>query len=290
MPKGIARTTPRKCVICGREFWFAASSLRRTCSPACQFEQRSRAKRGTAQPHEAMRIARETRLAMLAEREPTILPPRTATCARPGCQNKLTGQATKYCSPRCHYADRSRAGTSRRDQRYHRCQACGNVFLWNGKGRGVFCSRPCKDADSGNRVHVVEVVEVVQIRGHRRVDFLDPSEACRACGRPAQHVHHVVLRQHIERLKGDRWHPDDALALCTACHAQAHGLRRLPVAVLRPENLAFAVDLLGAYAVDYLRRYYVDDGDPRLTAMESAYDLARRIEVAEREEAGAWTP
>lgn len=270
---GASYRLPRACSVCGTEFWFPSSPRHKTCSPACAIASRVEKRRAQSiGPEQRQRISQTLRNQHEA-RAAGLLPARSTRCARPGCQNVPTGQASKYCSPRCHYDDRTRAGAGRRAQAYHRCQTCGEVFAWNGLGKGAFCSRLCKDKRSGAGPVDIEVVEIVQLRGHRRADFKDDIECCRACGCRAAHTHHVIYRQHIERLKGDRWHPDDALALCVACHGQAHA-HRLPLSALRTENLAFAVDLLGAYAVDYLRRYYHDDGDPRITALEPARKAA----------------
>lgn len=258
----------RECVSCGKSFETTPSRTQRTClKPECVSAAKSRARLGVKRAPEVAEKSRRSRLKAAAAREAGLPIPARGKCARSGCQNPLTRQAAKYCSPRCHYEDRSVAGGRKREQPYHRCRGCGTVFAWNGRGRGIFCSRDCKDQHAAGPVRVEpDVVEVVQLRGHRRADFIDDTEACRACGGPAQHTHHVVYRQHIERLKGDRWHPDDALALCVQCHGRAHA-HQLPLSVLRGENLAFAIDFLGAYAVDYLRRYYHDDGDLRVAAM-----------------------
>ena len=79
--------------------------------------------------------------------------------------------------------------------------------------------------------------------------------------------HHVVYEQHVQNAGGDRWHPDNALALCVSCHMSHHQRGRpLPLSALRDENYAFAYELMGPAAYDYLRRYY-DGDDERLDAL-----------------------
>lgn len=74
--------------------------------------------------------------------------------------------------------------------------------------------------------------------------------------------HHVVYEQHVKDRGGDRWDARNALCLCHACHTSHHrrGTRVVPISALRDENLEFAFDLLGEAALDYLRRYYIEDG------------------------------
>ena len=83
-------------------------------------------------------------------------------------------------------------------------------------------------------------------------------------------LHHVCYRQHVRRAGGDVWDPRNAFTICNSCHSRHHQRTRiLSVSVLPDAALGFAFALFGPYAVDYLRRYYLDDGDPRLLAMEA---------------------
>lgn len=77
-------------------------------------------------------------------------------------------------------------------------------------------------------------------------------------------LHHVVYRQHVRREGGDEWDPRNALPLCDSCHSRHHRRSRvIALSVLPASALEFASELLGAYAFDYLRRYY-GGKDPRL--------------------------
>jgi hypothetical protein len=74
-------------------------------------------------------------------------------------------------------------------------------------------------------------------------------------------LHHVVKEQHVERRGGDSWDPRNSLTVSPAVHANHHSTRKIPVGRLRPENFAFARELLGAAAPDYFARYYDVDVD-----------------------------
>jgi len=79
---------------------------------------------------------------------------------------------------------------------------------------------------------------------------------CAVCGLPADHLHHVVYRQHCPA--GTEWDVRNGLALCYGCHEAHHtGARRIRLDVLRRDNLAFAREVLGAAADDYLARRYL---------------------------------
>lgn len=197
-------------------------------------------------------------------------------CARPGCQNSLV-KGSVYCSPRCHYDDRGRRGT-RREQPYHRCRTCGRVFAWNGRGKGTFCGDPC--AHRGNVRFDPEVVDVVTLRGFRRVDWNGvPLSRCSRCGTKRSSGnrlvrHHAVYEQHVLAAGGDRWDPANQVCLCTNCHGLHHGRSNdgSPMAVeqLPDAVFMFAEELLGAGAAyEYFRRYYSGE-DPRLEALLSA--------------------
>jgi hypothetical protein len=250
------------CEVCGTPFTVRfPSQSRKACSPPCANALTAAAKRGDANPMRRPEVA----AAMSATKVARGLSRAPRTCARAGCQRPVRSGAAFYCSPRCHYEDPARVG-HRQQQAYHRCFACGIVFAWNGRGKGVYCSASC-GGTSGPVAREPDVVMVVQVRGHRRAEFHDPTVVCRRCGRggPLQH-HHVVYRQHVEREHGDRWHPDNALALCRdPCHYDAHR-HLVTLGDLRDENYAFAGALLGPAAYDYLRRRYAGM-DPRLDAL-----------------------
>jgi hypothetical protein len=99
-------------------------------------------------------------------------------------------------------------------------------------------------------------------------------ERCANCGSErAWDPHHAgVYEQDLRRLKLPLWDPANALRLCWDCHALHHApSSRLPLSVLREENIGYAFEVLGARAYDYLRRRYTGE-DRRLDAA-----LARSI-------------
>lgn len=264
-----AKVKLQTCTVCGKQFG-PASPPRKTCSPDCRSEASRRALRGRMSAQSLARGA-ETRVARRSQFDATVPGERRLICERPGCENIISGQRSMYCSPSCHYADRKRR--RKLVQAVHRCPQCGSQFRWNGRGKGIFCSLPCSRAAGGAHGFSVEVVIPRVVNGHHtRRQFADPSSNCRRCGNWAVHQHHVVYRQHIERVGGDRWHPDDALSLCRDCHTAAH-MHNLPLGVLRDENFSFARDLFGAgKAYEYLRRRYVGE-DPRLDQLEREYPV-----------------
>lgn len=269
---GLAKVRTQTCKVCGEEF-SPASPPRETCSRACRSEAARKALAARFTPDMARR-SRQTRRRQRAALDADVPGTKRTVCERPGCGNPLVGQASIYCSPSCHYADRRRRrGLARA---VHACAMCGALFTWNGRGKGVFCSLPCARRAGKNHGRRPEVVVPARPRAHhRRADFRDAATGCRGCGAPAVHHHHVVFRQHIERAGGDRWHPDDALALCLRCHADAHMLR-LPLCCLRDENFRFARELFGAgKAYEYLRRRYAG-ADPRLDALDREYATGER--------------
>ena len=91
-------------------------------------------------------------------------------------------------------------------------------------------------------------------------------QPCAVCGREWRwpEVHHVVSQQHI-RSRGREdvlWSPDNGLSLCPrglGCDAHerhTNASQRIPREVLSEHNVIFAREVLGAYAADYLDRYY----------------------------------
>lgn len=100
---------------------------------------------------------------------------------------------------------------------------------------------------------------------------------CRGTGcrkRWPWHPHHVIYRQELERLGLSvalLWDPRNCLRLCPDCHMNHHN-RSKPVKLtaLRDANYAFAFEVMGALAVDYLRQKY-DGEDPRLDAWAAKY-------------------
>ncbi len=86
---------------------------------------------------------------------------------------------------------------------------------------------------------------------------------CKSTG--AWHAHHAgVYEQTLKRLGLPLSDPANALRLCLACHAKHHSPNhKLPLSVLRAQNIRYAIDVLGEHAYDYLCRRY-RGRDPRL--------------------------
>jgi hypothetical protein len=113
---------------------------------------------------------------------------------------------------------------------------------------------------------------------------------CRAClVRHAVHSHHVVYEQELD----DRGLPThdsrNCMALCLDCHFQHHNgpvERKINIASISDENLAYAFEVLGSYAYDYLRRHYGHhDLGTRLADLLRAWEEARVAEWEARVEA-----
>jgi hypothetical protein len=72
------------------------------------------------------------------------------------------------------------------------------------------------------------------------------------------HPHHVVYEQEVRRRGFPKWDPRNMLRLCVPCHMGRQHNRQdpVPITALLPQNLAYAAEVLGDYADDYLQRYY----------------------------------
>jgi hypothetical protein len=78
--------------------------------------------------------------------------------------------------------------------------------------------------------------------------------------------HHVVYKRHLLDRNEWPWDPLDGIPLCRACH-DAHHYEpegKLATTFIPDVVLDYAFRTLGAYAFDYLGRYYRVDGDLRL--------------------------
>lgn len=111
--------------------------------------------------------------------------------------------------------------------------------------------------------------------------------ACANCGATGSfHAHHVVDKQTLRRILscGKRdprlYDTRNALRLCDGldtkrCHMNmewGNGTLRIQTANLTDDNIAYAFEVLKAWAPDYLRREYVDTPpDPRILKLESRH-------------------
>ena len=180
--------------------------------------------------------------------------------------------------------------TGARLAREKKCKGCGKAFRpWRSTQK--FCGRDCSREAQRGKPKISEAGRAKLQRrrgpanpafkhgeragagdrpGERR--FVDTHKGCRnpECRGTGNrhHQHHAVYRQQVRRHGGDEWDPRNALLLCDSCHLRHHNrCPALPATVLRSENIAFAVELLGAPAAyEYLRRRYTGD-DPRLEAL-----------------------
>jgi hypothetical protein len=103
--------------------------------------------------------------------------------------------------------------------------------------------------------------------------------ACAACGkvgRPFQ-AHHVVdmatLRNYCGLRGNALYDTRNSMRLCEGldtdrCHMQFENRRiRISTRKLTDDNIEYAFEVLGLYAIDYLRQEYDDsDPDPRIAA------------------------
>lgn len=184
-------------------------------------------------------------------------------CARPGCANVVERYASdlerggRYCSRECWRLDSS-------EQR-KRATAAAAATTRDRKGTSNPAYRHGQRSGVRDRA------------GERRFKSGQTECVHPRCEDPRTRVneHHVVYEQHVRRAGGDRWDPRNALALCVPCHMSHHrrGTKIVPLVALRDENYAFAFELLGAAAFDYLRRRYVGD-DPRLHAWLTRVEAA----------------
>lgn len=192
-------------------------------------------------------------------------PPVTLTCAHCGKSFTLLASAVrrgrKYCSQACQ-------GLATRVSREFTCRICGKAFTRRSRKLVTTCGPVCRGKAIGETKHKLAEGGKMERKG---IWIASAENACRACGvmEPLQ-IHHVVYEQHVRKRAGDVFDPRNSLTLCRICHARQHsGHTRLPVAKLRPENLAFAKDLLGEYAGDYFARFY-NDGHPMLELIGEA--------------------
>jgi hypothetical protein len=71
------------------------------------------------------------------------------------------------------------------------------------------------------------------------------------------HSHHVVYEQHVRKHGGDPNDTRNLMPLCLGCHGAHHArMRVIDTERLPAGAVAFAEELLGDYAADYLAQYY----------------------------------
>lgn len=185
---------------------------------------------------------------------------RDLTCAQCGKEfyartSEILG-GRRFCSKRCDGQSRIIDPASRNVT----CSVCGRPFEYR-QGRKT-CSEECsRKGKSRAKAGEANPNYKTGKTAARRKWTAAMELKCRRCGRRARHQHHVVYEQHVLRMGGDPLDPDNGLSLCFSCHMSHHHSMdgKLPLSILRPENIAFAERLLGAAAVDYFARYYEDD-------------------------------
>lgn len=117
--------------------------------------------------------------------------------------------------------------------------------------------------------------------GTRR--FKSPELRCLApdCLAKGEHEHHVIYRQVLRKRGLDEFDPRNAMKLCVSCHSSHHRRGKIiPTSALLDRHIEYAFEVLGIYAMDYLRRYYDDaEPDPRIVNWSESY--ARAAEYAD---------
>lgn len=83
---------------------------------------------------------------------------------------------------------------------------------------------------------------------------------CAVCDRwvaSTMEAHHVVEKQELKRRGLALYDQRNALALCGSCHeGHTNASERVPFRKLSAENVAYAFEVLGEFASDYLKRRY----------------------------------
>jgi len=108
---------------------------------------------------------------------------------------------------------------------------------------------------------------------------------CAVCGSTKGfHAHHVVYEQVLDKRYGitgkAAFDTRNALRICTEagnnCHSHHHhAVRKIMTVELTDENVAYAFEIMGLYAADWLRQYYDDDvQDSRILKLESEHKVA----------------
>lgn len=103
---------------------------------------------------------------------------------------------------------------------------------------------------------------------------------CAVCGKGGPfEAHHVLERQELSRRGLPEFDTRGALRLCKEavgnCHSRhTTATRRVKFSELTEENISYAFEALGPFAIDYLtRRYEVDDGRVE-AALQRAEEVA----------------
>lgn len=94
---------------------------------------------------------------------------------------------------------------------------------------------------------------------------------CRACFfKKATHSHHVTYEKELDARGLPLYDRRNFMALCNDCHYNHHHGQpenKLPLVLLTDDNIAYAYEVLGPAAYDYLRRKYSGD-DHRVMILE----------------------
>lgn len=117
-----------------------------------------------------------------------------------------------------------------------------------------------------------KMVEALRAEAQKEFkEFARRQVVCAACGDPDSHwdAHHVVESQWLKKNHHVLWLPNNALRLCDQfsqndCHGlHTRKLKKVKLRDLLDENIAFAFNIQGPAAYDYLTRHY-DGEDPRV--------------------------
>ena len=135
--------------------------------------------------------------------DPSFLKPKA--CAICNLEFQPSNGINKYCGPLCQQAGEFKPRI---------CQQCGEEYRKSYRNKTRYCSKACANRATG------------PARGQAQRRFNQWSiankgeEACRNCGTPAQHLHHIVPRSKCRTLVTD--YVSNGLPLCSACHRGWH--------------------------------------------------------------------
>jgi len=179
-------------------------------------------------------------------------------------------------APRARFCSRECMGKAARKPLI--CAVCGAEYAHRNRTRKT-CSPKC-EATLRTRVKTGRLNPQYStgLGEDRRRWRSGLEERCRLCGGSTRLTsHHVVYEQHVRRMRGDTFDPANSLTVCFGCHmGHHHGAdRRIRIDQLRPENLEFAQTLLGAWATDYLARYYAPAGNVPWLGPDDLAELER---------------
>lgn len=95
----------------------------------------------------------------------------------------------------------------------------------------------------------------------------------RGNARGAVQSHHVVYKQTLEKRGLSLWNTRNAMPLCKECHDLHHapnGQGKMDLALLTDDHIAYAFEVLGTFAYDWLRSRYAGEDERVTSRLEAA--------------------